>query len=420
MSLAVGLGFLPVVAGVLDVPSIGACRADDGLSFNTTTFLLNKRPVPGDAAVCNDGSAAQFYFRPCCDGTAPGDKCDVSPATWLVVFGDGNEDGWCWDAASCAARMAANPALTGSAGLEQTLNQSLGGDSGAFSKGGEVNPNFYKSYAVYVPYCSSDLFLGECDSASGSELHPFCGKSIAESVLRSLLPEMAAYGADSIVLVGGAGLMSYVDELVDILPSSAQVSAVCDGCILLDDALQAQDGQARGSAACEVGDAFACTPDRTLPSAVELWGATLATSCGGWRCLLSTVTPGQPGLVARTAGKIRLLAQHPLYDARAYQARGVSPGDDSVLDEAVRTIILSILDSAQVAVGGACAGPSSAFTKAEFFSVIFGHTRPSLSYASGLYDLVHQLDRALVDTCDGLECNPTCSLVDRAPTALFA
>lgn len=406
--LSLGVSFPALIAASSEVPPLGNCRSDDGLSFNSTTFQLNKRPVPGESSVCNDGSAAQFYFRPCCNGITPNDQCDTGAKTWMVVFGDGNEDGWCWDAESCAARMAASPGLTGSAGLQEVLLKSLGSDGGAFSKGGEVNSNFYKSYAVYVPHCSSDIFLGECDGASDSELPSFCGKSIAKNALRSLLPELAAYGADNIVIVGGAGVMSYIDELVDILPSTAKVSAVCDGCVLFDDALPEASG---APSSCEAGDAFSCTPDKTLPAAVELWGASLPQECGGWNCLLSTTAQGQNGLVARTAAQLPLLAQMPLYDTRAYRARGAAPGTDDKLDAAVRARVLAGLEGASLVVAGACAEPMSAFAKGEFFSVKFGiYLLPPPSFASGLYNILFRPDRLsnLQDSCVGVGCNPFC------------
>jgi len=239
-------------------------------------------------------------------------------------------------------------------------------------------------------------------------LPPFCGRSIAENTLKSLLPEMAAYGADNIVLVGGAGVMTYVNELVDILPSSARVSAVCDGCVLFDDALSEVGG---ASGACNANDAFSCTPDQTLPSAVQLWGAGLQESCGGWSCLLSSEALGQNGLVARTSAQLPLMAQHPLYDGYAYRARGIAPGADSTLDAAVRAQVLAGLQGAQVIVASACTEPQSSFVKGEFFSVTFGKfLLPPPTYASGLYSLVYRtgIHSDFMDSCEGAGCNPTC------------
>jgi hypothetical protein len=74
---------------------------------------LTLRSLNSSDAVCNDGSPAALYYRACCDGPDPGDWCNASDTSrWLIVFGDGNADGWCWDGPSCAARAKADPSLT--------------------------------------------------------------------------------------------------------------------------------------------------------------------------------------------------------------------------------------------------------------------------------------------------------------------
>lgn len=382
----------------------GKCRALDGSGFNSSTFLMNKRAVSSDAAVCNDGTQAQFYFRPCCDGETAGDFCNESLATWLIVFGDGHEDGWCWDVDSCAARALASPQLVSSDGLPQVFSRD--GENwtdgvGAFSKGGEVNQNFYKSYAVYVPHCSSDLFLGECSADAPGDAQ-FCGRSIAEAVVRQLLPEMATYGVDEVVLVGGAGVMTYASSLRDILPQTATVSAVCDGCVLFDDLAPLTEPPT-----CE--DAFSCTPDRTLPAGVDLWGASLDEACGGWRCLLSTAGQGSLGLVAATSAKLPLLAQQPLYDSKTFSALGSTPTQNATFAQEVRKHIHAGLKAAKVIVASACTAPESSFTRSSFFLVSFGRFYPRLSYASGLYALLYESTREVfADSCSTVDCNPSC------------
>lgn len=374
--------------------SAGYCRALDGSGFNSSIFYLNKRSV-GAEAVCNDGSPAQMYFRPCCDGETAGDFCNESAATWFVVFGDGNQDGWCWDAESCAERAAASPMLTSSEGLPEFWSR-FGSywerEVGAFSKGGETNQNFYKSYAAYIPHCSSDLFLGDCEGDGASPA--FCGKSIAKAAVRNLLPEMAKYGADRIFLVGGAGIMMYLEELRSLLPSSAEVKAVCDGCVLLD-------GGASG--ACSGADAFSCAPKETLPQAVELWRASLPQDCDGWRCLTSSATEGA---IALAASQMPVLAQHPLYD-RLIVAES-SPS-------AVRDAVAAALSAATVSVGGGCSAPQSAFTRPEMFTVRYGGGFPPLTYASALLALADGQPLRLVDSCDGADCNPSCNTTLAAP-----
>ena len=104
-----------------------------------------------------------MYFRPCCDGIDPGDWCNASARVWFIVFGNGNEDGWCWDQESCARRRKTHPALMTSTGLPTIFSRGddpFGSGIGAFSKSGEANSNFYKSFAAFVPSCSSDMFVG--------------------------------------------------------------------------------------------------------------------------------------------------------------------------------------------------------------------------------------------------------------------
>lgn len=272
---------------------------------------------------------------------------------------------------------------------------------GAFSKGGETNQNFYKSYAAYIPYCSSDLFLGDCassrNSGGDSSASPaFCGKSIATAAIRNLLPEMEKYGADRIFLVGGAGIMTYLEELRWLLPPSADARAVCDGCVLLESGM---------SGGCTGADAFSCAPRETLPQAVDLWKASLPQSCKGWKCLTSSATEGA---IALAASWMPVLAQHPLYD-RLMVAES-SPS-------AVQDAVAAALSAATVSVGAACAAPQSSFTMPEFFSVRYGGGRPPLTYASALFALANDQPLQLVDACGGVNCNPSCNTTTLASAA---
>mmetsp|Transcript_18570 Transcript_18570/g.41169 ORF Transcript_18570/g.41169 Transcript_18570/m.41169 type:complete len:401 (+) Transcript_18570:142-1344(+) len=388
-----------LVAVAAGVPT-PACRTSSG--FDPQAFTLQKRPVNDSAAVCNDGSQAQLYFRPCCNGETAGDFCNESAPVWLVVFGDGNADGWCWDAESCDRRFREYPALSSSSALSQTFNRSgftWQSEVGAFSKGGEVNQNFYKSYAAYIPSCSSDLFLGKCEGSEADESGPkFCGKTIAKAAIRNLLPEINHYGAAQIILVGGAGIMTYISELAAMLPTTAVVSAVCDGCAI--------QGLGKSEAAdSDCSDSDSCAPDTTLSLGVPLWRSDLPASCGGWECLLSKPSDG---LIQRAAGQVPLLVQQPLYDAKVFTRAKISL-TNATFAAGLRNRTLEAVAGAKVVLGSACSGPESSFTHGEFFNVTFGGGIPPLSFASALYKLLHdQQDSAIVDSCQGVDCNPTC------------
>ena len=413
----------------LSVAQHPTCRTAGG-GFNDTSMSLSRRPLTSsDGAVCNDGSAAQMYVRPCCDGADPGDFCNHTERSpvWLVVFGDGNADGWCWDGPSCARRMH-DPSRSSSRTLPRYFARGGGRDDfrvGVFSKSGEGNPNFYPSYVAFIPHCSSDLFLGNSTSANGPPF--FRGRSIAFAAIDALGGPMRASadaGALHVVIAGGAGVMLLLDELRARLPTGAQLSAVCDGCVLYDDntaaaaaaaaaslavASGAADGVGDrggegvgGSGACTSEDAFSCPPSHTLPQALNLWGASSPSSLGscrgGWRCLLDS-----PSVVKGRPAPPRLLAQQPLYDAATRRAHAEASA------ASVRARLSQAIEAADVSVGAACgSAPSASLTHSTFFSITFGRGLPPPSYASALSSLVSGQRLALIDACAGIDCNANC------------
>uniref|UniRef100_A0A7S0LV47 Uncharacterized protein n=1 Tax=Coccolithus braarudii TaxID=221442 RepID=A0A7S0LV47_9EUKA len=390
-----------------------------------------------------------LYYRPCCNGEDSWDFCNTSSSIWLVVFGDGNSDGWCWDSDSCARRAASLPERVGSGKWPAVFSRSesepgsgWGPSVGAFSKLAEVNPNFYKAYTAYVPSCSSDLFLGECEGRTiGSAIDSnfkFCGKAIALAALRSLIPDMERYGADHVVLVSGAGVLTYIDELSALLPKSAAVSAVCDGCALFDSppthlpsspppALALHPLVLSPNSNCT--DAFSCGPAETLPTAIKLWASQQKSECGGWRCLLSTPKQGALGVIGRAAAMMPLLAYHPLYDAAAFAARGTTPAAANASTAVeVRANVLAAVTPAAVVLAPACAQPQSSFTRIQFFHIdVVSSGGAALNQASrssrarkasrvgapgafshALYDLIHGAASSRVDACIGPGCNLSC------------
>ena len=362
-----------------------------------TSMSLSLQSLGSSEAMCNDGSAAKMYVRTCCDGADTGDFCNntMRSPLWLVVFGDGN-DGWCWNEPSCARRSGS---ASSSKALPQYFSRDGGRDDsrvGVFSKSGEGNPNFYPSYTAFVPHCSSDLFLGNRSLEDGAPF--FRGRSIAFAAIDGLHAQMKASAAEGplrVVIAGGAGVMLLLDELRDRLPLGAQVSAVCDGCVLYDDD-QSSDS------ACTSVDAFSCPPSKTLPQAIELWhaAASLESACtDGWRCLLDA-----PKRVKARPTPPPLLAQQPLYDAATIRAHPGSPL------ASVRARLTQAIEVADVYVGAACSrAPSASLTHAAFFDITFGGRRiPPPSYASALYSLMSGTSGSLIDTCAGADCNANC------------
>lgn len=103
----------------------------------------------------------------------------------------------------------------------------------------EENPNFYKQSSVYIPSCSSDLWIGNSTAATAASASPpFSGKQILKAVLEDLATgsfdgvEAPLQAADSMVVGGGPGAMLLLAEIRALLPKAAGLKAICDGCVL--------------------------------------------------------------------------------------------------------------------------------------------------------------------------------------------
>lgn len=194
-----------------------ACRSP-GAGFSNNTLLTIHSLE--ENSTCFDGSRAKYYYRPCCDGEDPLDFCNASESKiWFIIF---EQNGWCYSNASCQSRR---QEYKSSQHLPESFPLST---DGIFSIFGEQNPNFYKNYAVYVPHCSNDMFLGSCHDNRSK----FCGQNIAKAVVKNLYNDFISYGATEVVFVGGPGIMHLVPLLATLLPDQTTARAICDGCFL--------------------------------------------------------------------------------------------------------------------------------------------------------------------------------------------
>eukprot|EP00730_Choanoeca_flexa_P012830 TRINITY_DN4662_c0_g1_i1.p1 TRINITY_DN4662_c0_g1~~TRINITY_DN4662_c0_g1_i1.p1 ORF type:complete len:400 (+),score=52.73 TRINITY_DN4662_c0_g1_i1:49-1200(+) len=187
-------------------------------------------------AVCNDGTPMAYYVRNCtANGDAkPGDPdfCakgsveGVARYQWFIAIDDDNE--FCWDATTCSSRSAQRKTAA--------TNATVFPD-GALLPYPEANPNFYKASAVYIPSCSSDLFLGNTTKDGIA----FRGAAILAAILidlqtRTYFGNISAplATADDIVISGGPGVMRQAQRLKALLPARANAVFVCDSCLWVE------------------------------------------------------------------------------------------------------------------------------------------------------------------------------------------
>jgi len=232
-------------------------------------------------AVCNDGSPAKYYVRGC---PRPAKECaDAGPPRWIVVFEDGGVADSCWDKETCTS---VEGRRTSSMGLNATLSP-----NGIFATSGEANPNFYMHHAVFVPACTSDMWLGNASSSSSIQ---FRGRAVINAVMRKVA--RLAANASALTIAGGAGVMSLIDGFLPTLPSQLHNAprAVCDGCLIMDVAPHKQP------AGCS--KVAECPPKMALARGFAAWGLS-----SDWHGLLAD------RLVASV--KTPMLVQHPQFDS---------------------------------------------------------------------------------------------------------
>lgn len=164
-----------------------------------------------DKAVCNDGSSASYYF-----------KDNDNPKLWVVYLAGG---GWCYDLPSCTARFdgsdyphhdCRNSSLSKPCFMSNKDFPKTCGKTGMFDAKPRHSP-FYMANQVYVPYCSSDGWMGD------GKFHDweFRGARVARAVIKDLLEKGLSKGSTLVFgggSAGGRGAMVLLDEIADSLP----------------------------------------------------------------------------------------------------------------------------------------------------------------------------------------------------------
>ena len=177
-------------------------------------------------AVCNDGSPGAYYIT-----EARGHKGHpAAPHVWLVFLQGG---GWCWDAASCAARHANEPGLMSSDSFPPVRDA-----TGIFSPDPALSP-FATANKVYVPYCSSDAFVGNVGKDPGGAWH-FRGQDLVKATLDALQRRASSplaaghavyFGGCS---AGGRGALFNYEYLPELLPKGVRQYGIFDSVMWVD------------------------------------------------------------------------------------------------------------------------------------------------------------------------------------------
>eukprot|EP01084_Bolivina_argentea_P247571 414166_1 len=167
------------------------------VSLKLTHFDSTKYPL----AVCNDGSKGGFYFK----------KSDSSSPYWLVHLQGGS---WCYDNPSCEYRFKTAKHLTTNKTWDQTISK-----TGIFDDNSKLNP-LYNANKIFVPYCTSDAYMGFQQPSPNNNNWYFMGQKIVEAVILTLITNPkynlgSTPNTDILVLsgcsAGGRGAMVNLD-----------------------------------------------------------------------------------------------------------------------------------------------------------------------------------------------------------------
>lgn len=212
--------------GACVVPPVSISHGTE-LPGSAIVHLLSTTAHP--EAICNDGTPAAYIFRP---GVGRGAH------RWIIYLEGG---GSCYSGSDCLDRYNKTPVYMTSRNFTdgQVYKRTL---EGIKSADPTQNPDFYDANLLQLVYCSSDTWSGDTaadpNAQSGDVTHwHFRGKKIIQAVLQDMSAQGLA-SADEVFLMGssagGLGLVSNIDDVATMVPSSARFVAMMDASFFFD------------------------------------------------------------------------------------------------------------------------------------------------------------------------------------------
>ncbi|XP_029432748.1 palmitoleoyl-protein carboxylesterase notum2-like [Rhinatrema bivittatum] len=243
-------------------PHSGPKSADDLKLF----FLKNT------SVTCNDGTTAGYYLR-----EAKGNRL------WIIFL----EGGWCcYNRETCDARYKNIRRLMSSSEWPQTKR-----GTGILSAQLDENPHWWNANAVFVPYCSSDVWSGTLPKSRHE--YAFMGSMIIQEVIRDLVPK-GIKQAKVVMLAGtsagGTGVLLNIERVAALLleeleAEAVQVRGLVDSGWFLDIKPPRQS---------DCVDSAFCAPTDAIKKGLRLWNGSgiLPEKCkqqfkrgDEWNCL---------------------------------------------------------------------------------------------------------------------------------------
>ncbi|XP_015271589.1 PREDICTED: carboxylesterase notum2-like [Gekko japonicus] len=229
-------------------------------------FLRNTK------VTCNDGTAAGYYIRE-----------QRNSKRWIVFL----EGGWCcYSTETCENRHKNSRRLTSSLEWPRTRK-----GTGILSAHVDENPHWWSANAVFVPYCSSDIWIGTLPKSRQAP-YAFMGSLIIQEVLKDLVPK-GIKQAKVLLLAGSSagatGVLLNIDRVAALLAELEADALQVQG--LVDSGWFLIDTKRPRPAGCS--DPFACSPADALKKGLRMWNGVLPEKCKQqfrrgeeWQCFL--------------------------------------------------------------------------------------------------------------------------------------
>ena len=230
---------------LLHAGAAAAWRCDGEAQSETPTALpYFSLAAASELAICNDGSAAGYYFRASPTG---------SPV-WLVYLAGG---AWCSSPEDCEARWEGsvypnNDCRLPAGQVDQRCFMSSKDFPAQCSKAGifDASPDnpLAEANLVYVPYCSSDAFVGDAAPTAAVPWH-FRGQQIVEATFAELTHSHGLGASPATLLFGGGsagarGGMAWLDKVPELVAETVQVVGFLDSPYVIDEGPMDSSGYA--------------------------------------------------------------------------------------------------------------------------------------------------------------------------------
>uniref|UniRef100_A0A7S4H9U1 Pectin acetylesterase n=1 Tax=Guillardia theta TaxID=55529 RepID=A0A7S4H9U1_GUITH len=176
-------------------------------------------------ARCNDGSGGAYYFAPASSRGGAMARTDM----WLVFLMGG---GWCWDETSCASRYSTSPSLMSSKQFPEEREV-----DGILSADPTISP-LATANKVYVPYCSSDAYVGDAQASDATYGWHFRGQELIRATLKEISRAHGLSKGHTLIFggcsAGGRGAMFNLEYLPEFIPQGVKIAGFFDSPMWVD------------------------------------------------------------------------------------------------------------------------------------------------------------------------------------------